>query len=44
MICFCAVVVPHLGSATVQTRDTMAVLAAQNVLNALQGTAMICPL
>jgi glyoxylate reductase len=32
-----AVLVPHLGSATVQTRDAMGMLAVDNVLAALEG-------
>jgi glyoxylate reductase len=32
-----AVVIPHLGSATVETRDAMGFLAVENLLNALDG-------
>jgi glyoxylate reductase len=32
-----AVVIPHLGSATVETRDAMGMLAAQNLISALEG-------
>jgi len=32
------VVLPHIGSATVETRDAMATTAAQNVIAALSGT------
>ena len=32
-----AVVIPHLGSATVETRDAMGLLAADNLLAALAG-------
>ena len=32
-----AVVIPHLGSATVETRDAMGMLAADNLLAALEG-------
>jgi glyoxylate reductase len=32
-----AVVIPHLGSATVETRDAMGFLAVENLLNALEG-------
>jgi glyoxylate reductase len=32
-----AVVIPHLGSATVETRDAMGFLAAENLLAALEG-------
>lgn len=42
LCCFLAcpiytVLVPHLGSAGVQTRDDMAAVAAQNILNILDG-------
>ena len=33
-----AVVIPHLGSATVDTRDAMGALAVDNVFAALDGT------
>jgi glyoxylate reductase len=32
-----AVVIPHLGSATVETRDAMGMLAVENVTAALEG-------
>jgi len=32
-----AVLIPHLGSATVETRTAMAVLAAENVVEVLSG-------
>jgi glyoxylate reductase len=32
-----AVVIPHLGSATVETRDAMGFLAVENVAAALEG-------
>jgi glyoxylate reductase len=32
------VIIPHLGSATVDTRDAMGSLAVQNVFAALDGT------
>ena len=32
-----AVVIPHLGSATVETRDAMGLLAAENLIAALEG-------
>ncbi len=32
-----AVVVPHLGSATVETREAMGLLAAENLIAALEG-------
>jgi lactate dehydrogenase-like 2-hydroxyacid dehydrogenase len=31
------VVIPHLGSATVETRDAMGMLAVENVTAALEG-------
>lgn len=33
-----AVVIPHLGSATVETRDAMGFLAVENLVNALEGS------
>ncbi|CAH0725533.1 unnamed protein product, partial [Brenthis ino] len=36
-------VLPHIGSATVRTRSDMAVLAANNVVNALTGKPLITP-
>lgn len=39
-----SVLAPHLGSATYRTRDKMAVAAAQNLINALEGKQMIYPL
>ncbi|XP_021186080.3 glyoxylate reductase/hydroxypyruvate reductase [Helicoverpa armigera] len=36
-------VLPHIGSATVRTRSDMGVLAANNVVNALTGKALITP-
>jgi glyoxylate reductase len=38
-----AVLIPHLGSATVETRDAMAVLAARNVVAVLAGDEPITP-
>ncbi len=38
-----AVLVPHLGSATVETRTAMATLAARNVVEVLAGRAPISP-
>jgi glyoxylate reductase len=32
-----AVVIPHLGSATVETRDAMGMLAAENLIAGLEG-------
>ena len=37
------VLLPHLGSATIETRDAMAVLAAKNVLAVLRGQAPLTP-
>lgn len=37
------VLMPHLGSATIKTREAMAILAAQNVIKGLAGEKMICP-
>jgi glyoxylate reductase len=37
------VMFPHLGSATVETRTAMAVLAAENVLNVLGGKPAVTP-
>ena len=37
------VLLPHLGSATIETRDAMAVLAARNVIEVLAGRAPITP-
>ncbi|XP_038222429.1 glyoxylate reductase/hydroxypyruvate reductase-like [Zerene cesonia] len=36
-------ILPHIGSATVRTRNDMAELAAKNVVNALYGRALISP-
>ncbi|CAG4959864.1 unnamed protein product [Parnassius apollo] len=36
-------ILPHIGSATVGTRDSMAVLAAKNVVNALNGKPLLTP-
>ena len=38
------VLVPHLGSATVETRTAMAVLAARNVLRVLAGDGALTPI
>ncbi len=38
-----AVIVPHLGSATVETRSAMATLAARNVVEVLAGRAPVSP-
>ncbi|XP_033227615.1 glyoxylate reductase/hydroxypyruvate reductase-like [Belonocnema kinseyi] len=37
-------IIPHLGSATIDTRNSMSTTAAQNLLNALEGKPMIYPL
>ncbi|XP_046458489.1 glyoxylate reductase/hydroxypyruvate reductase-like isoform X3 [Daphnia pulex] len=34
------VLIPHIGSATLQTRTTMATMTAQNIVNALEGKPM----
>ncbi|PSN52979.1 Glyoxylate reductase/hydroxypyruvate reductase [Blattella germanica] len=34
------VIIPHIGSATIETRDEMAVMTAQNILAALDGQPM----
>ena len=38
------VLVPHLGSATVETRTAMAMLAARNVLSVLEGSGALTPI
>ncbi|XP_052865298.1 glyoxylate reductase/hydroxypyruvate reductase-like isoform X1 [Anopheles cruzii] len=38
-----AVIIPHLGSATVRTRDDMAEIAALNVLSGIAGAPMLSP-
>lgn len=40
---FYIVLVPHLGSATLRTESDMALLAANNVLRALEGQEMPAP-
>lgn len=40
---FFVVLVPHLGSATVRTRENMGLLAANNVLRGLAGEPLISP-
>jgi glyoxylate reductase len=37
------VLVPHLGSATVETRTAMGVLAARNIVAVLGGEAPLTP-
>ena len=38
------VLVPHLGSATIETRTAMAMLAARNVLSVLDGSEALTPI
>ena len=38
-----AVLIPHLGSATVETRGAMAELAARNVVEVLAGRPPLTP-
>lgn len=38
------VIMPHLGSATVKSRNAMAKLAADNILRALSGEEMLTPI
>ncbi|GBM20234.1 Glyoxylate reductase/hydroxypyruvate reductase [Araneus ventricosus] len=38
------VLLPHIGSATVETRTTMALLTAKNILAGLDGKPLLCPL
>jgi glyoxylate reductase len=42
--CDNAVLVPHLGSATVETRNAMARLAAHNAVNVLSGVEPPTPI
>lgn len=37
-------ILPHLGSATVNIRNSMSTISAQNLLNAFEGKPMIYPL
>ncbi|KAK0087195.1 hypothetical protein PV325_001564 [Microctonus aethiopoides] len=37
-------ILPHLGSATVKTRNDMATVAAQNIINGLDGKSLVYPL
>ncbi len=39
-----AVLIPHLGSATVETRSDMATLAARNVVAVLAGDPPLTPI
>jgi glyoxylate reductase len=43
LTCDNAVLIPHLGSATVETRNAMATLAAKNVQNVLGGHGPLTP-
>jgi glyoxylate reductase len=43
LTCENAVLIPHLGSATVETRNAMATLAAKNVQNVLGGHGPLTP-
>ncbi len=43
LTCHNAVLIPHLGSATVETRNAMATLAAKNVQNVLGGHGPLTP-
>jgi glyoxylate reductase len=43
LVCENAVLLPHVGSATVATREAMAVLAARNALAVLAGDAPLTP-
>ena len=43
LTCDNAVLIPHLGSATVETRNAMATLAAKNVQNVLGGRGALTP-
>ncbi|CAL7951696.1 unnamed protein product [Xylocopa violacea] len=36
-----AVIIPHMGSATVKTRSDMSLTAAQNILNGLEGKPLV---
>jgi glyoxylate reductase len=38
------VLIPHLGSATVETRTAMATLAARNALGVLAGNGPVTPI
>lgn len=35
--------IPHLGSATIETRNKMAVNAAKNIILAFEGKSMLYP-
>ncbi|CAG4959868.1 unnamed protein product [Parnassius apollo] len=36
-------IIPHMGSATIETRNAMATISANNILNALEGKPMVYP-
>ncbi len=36
------IITPHLGSATIQTREQMARLSVENLLAGLRGEALVC--
>lgn len=38
---YTAVIVPHMGSATVKTRIDMSLTAAQNILNGLEDKPLV---
>lgn len=38
---FFVVIIPHLGSATTKTRNDMSIIAAQNILNGLDGKPLV---
>jgi len=38
------VLLPHIGSATINTRNEMAELAAKNVINVLNGKRALTPI
>jgi glyoxylate reductase len=44
LTCENAALIPHLGSATVETRTAMAVLAARNAIAVLQGAPAVTPI
>ncbi|XP_025267312.1 glyoxylate reductase/hydroxypyruvate reductase isoform X2 [Camponotus floridanus] len=39
-----AEIIPHLGSATIKTRNDMSTIAAQNILHGLEGKPLVYPL
>ena len=38
---FFTVVIPHMGSQTVETRNDMAMAAAQNIINGFEGKPLL---